>query len=148
MTTITAYLVDIQQRTIRPVTIDRRNSLKEIRQHIGCSLIDMVRIDRGHSIVVDDNGLTDELPCFTELKGYQSPLAGNLLIVGNDEAGETISPQRPIEEFAAMLKIRYPVLAPSFEMLNGPNVFGSRVSGFAVKLKDVAPVVLPAGPAH
>ena len=139
---ITAYLVEVERRTIRIVTIDPRNILAEIRCHIGCELIDMVRIDRNHCIVVDDNGLTDELPCFTELKGYGSLLAGNLLIIGTDAAGETVSPSCPIEDFAAMLMIRYPVLSPEFEMLNGPNVFGSRVSGLSVKLIGVAPTVL------
>lgn len=139
---ITAYLVDVAQRTIRAVTVDPENSLAEIRRHIACALIDMVRIDRSHSIVVDDNGLTDELPCFTQLKDYASPLAGNLLIVGNDAAGETVSPSRPIEDFAGMLTIRYPVLAPAFEYFNGPAVIGSRVAGFTVKLKSAVPTVV------
>lgn len=139
---ITAYLMDVEARTIRPVAIDPVNSLVEIRRHVGCDLIDMVRIDRDHCVIVDDNGLTDELPCFTELKGYASPLAGNLLIVGTDAAGDTVSPRRPIEELAAMLRIRYPVLSPEFEMLNGPTIFGSRVSGFSVKLVKVASTVV------
>lgn len=139
---LTAYLVDVERRTIRAVTIDPRNSLAEIRRHIGCELIDMVRIDRSHCIIVDDNGLTDELTCFTELKDYASPLAGNLLIVGNDAAGETVSASLPIEDFAAILTIRYPVLSPEFEVINGPNVFGSRVAGFTVKLMCVARTVI------
>ncbi|RTM09655.1 MAG: DUF3846 domain-containing protein [Hyphomicrobiales bacterium] len=146
--TLTAYLVDVEKRTIRAVTFDAGNSLDEIRRHIGCRMIDMVRIDRSHSIVVDDNGLTDELTCFTVLKDYPSPLAGNLLIVGNDAAGETVSPRRPIEDIAGMLTIRFPVLSPTFEVLDGPVVFGSRVTGFEVTLKGVAPVVLPTGSAH
>ena len=145
---LTAYLVEVERRTIRIVTIDPGNILADIRRHIGCELIDMVRIDRNHCIVVDDNGLTDELPCFTELKDYGSPLAGNLLIIGTDAAGETVSPSCPIEDFAAMLMIRYPVLSPEFEMLNGPNVFGSRVSGLSVKLIGVVPTVLTEERAH
>ncbi|MGX7744002.1 DUF3846 domain-containing protein [Rhodopseudomonas parapalustris] len=148
MTTISAYLVNVEQRTIRSVAIDRMDSLKEIRRHIGCSRIDMVRIDRDHCVVVDDDGLTDELPCFTELTGYRSPLAGNLLIVGTNAAGETVAPQRPIEDFAEMLRIRYPVLSPVFETIRGPNVFGSRVSGFSVELKDMTPVILPEAHGH
>lgn len=148
MTTISAYLVDVEQRTIRPVTLDPANSQDEIRRHIGCGLIDMVRIDGEHSVVVDDNGLADELTCYTDLKDYLGPLAGNLLIIGHDDAGETVSPRRPIEDFAAMLTIRYPVLSPSFEVFNGPNLFGSQVVGFVVTLKGVAPTVLPGGPAH
>lgn len=145
---ITAYLVEVERRIMRIVRIDPGNILGEIRCHIGCELIDMVRIDRNHCIVVDDNGLTDELPCFTELKGYGSLLAGNLLIIGTDAAGETVSPSCPIEDFAAMLMIRYPVLSPEFEMLNGPNVFGSRVSGLSVKLIGVVPTVLTEERAH
>ena len=145
---LTAYLVEVERRTIRIVTIDSGNILADIRRHIGCELIDMVRIDRNHCIVVDDNGLTDELPCFTELKDYGSPLAGNLLIIGTDAAGETISPSHPIEDIAAMLMIRYPVLSPEFEMLRGPHVFGSRVSGLSVKLIGVVPTVLTEERAH
>jgi len=145
---LTAYLVEVERRTIQIVTIDPGNILAEIRRHIGCELIDMVRIDRHHCIVVDDNGLTDELPCFTELKNYGSPLAGNLLIIGTDAAGETVSPSLPIEDFAAMLMIRYPVLSPEFEMLNGPTVFGSRISGLSVKLIGVVPTVLTKERAH
>lgn len=136
--TISAYLVEVESRSIRMVTIDPANSLADIRRHIGCDLIDMVRIDRNHCIVVDDNGLTDEIPCFTEVKDYASPLAGNLLIVGV----ETVPPRRPIEDFAAMLTIRVPVLNPTFEVLNGPLVFGSRVSGFNVTLKGITPTVV------
>jgi hypothetical protein len=93
-------------------------------------------------IIVDDNGLTDEIPCFTEVADYASPLAGNLLIVGTDQFGETVSPKRPIEDFAAILTIRFPVLSPTFEAISGPHVFGSRVSGFTATLKAANPAVI------
>lgn len=51
---LTAYLVEVERRTIRIVTIDPGNILAEIRRHIGCELIDMVRIDRNHCIAVDE----------------------------------------------------------------------------------------------
>lgn len=138
--TIIAYLVEVERRTIRVVTIDPENTLDDIRRHIGCELIDMVRIDRNHCVVVDDNGLTDTLPCFTELKGYASPLAGNLLIVGVDAMGETVSPRRSIKDIAGLLTIRFPVFSPIFETFNGPNVFGSRVSGFEIRVESSAPI--------
>ncbi|MFC3722017.1 DUF3846 domain-containing protein [Neoaquamicrobium sediminum] len=140
--TISAYLVEVERRTIRIVTIDRANSLADIRQHIGCGLIDMVRIDRSHSVVVDDNGLTDTLSCFTELEDYASPLAGNLLIVGTDAMGETVSPHRSIEDIAGLLTIRYPVFSPVFEAFSGPNVFGSRVKGFEIRVESRKPEII------
>lgn len=139
---ITAYLVEVEQRTIRMVEIDPANSLVDIRRHIGCDLIDMVRVDRHHRVVVHDNGLMDELPCFTELRDYESPLAGNLLIVGTGAEGETVSPSRSIAEIAGMLTICYPALSPTFETLNGPLVFGSRITGFAVTLRRAVPEVV------
>lgn len=142
--TIIAYLVEIEARTIRTVEIDPANSLSQIRSFIGCSLINMVRIDQNHCIAVDDNGLRGELPCFTEVKDYGSPLAGDLLIVGVNGKGETVSPCRPIEDFAEILTIRFPVLSPKFSIFSGPNIFGSRVDGFGIALKGVNPKVLPA----
>lgn len=140
--TITAYLVEVDKRTIRAVTIDPANTLSDVRRHIGCALIDMLRVDRHHAIVVDDNGLLDELPCFSMLKGFDNPLAGNLLVVGNDSMGETRSPTRPIEDFAAMLTIRFPVISPIMEIASGPGFVTSTITGFKVRLKGVAPAVV------
>lgn len=140
--TITAYLVEAERRTIRAVAIDPENTLADIRRHIGCAMIDMVRIDRHHCIVVDDNGLTDALPCFTELADYASPLAGNLLVVGIDAMGETVSPRRSIEDIAALLTIRFAVFSPVFETISGPNVFGSRVSGLEIRVQSAAPTIV------
>lgn len=140
--TITAYLVEVEARTIRTVQIDSTKSYDQIRSFIGCDRIDMVRIDHDHCIIVDDDGLTDELPCFTEVEGYSGPLAGNLLIVGVNTGGDTVSPRRPLEDFARIVSIRYPVLSPAFKIFSGPNIFGSRVEGFGIALKSVPPKVV------
>mgnify|MGYP001218883064 CR=1 FL=1 len=141
--TMTAYLVDVEARTIRTVQLDPAKSYEQIRDYIGCRLIDMVRIDRHHCIVVDDNGLRDELTCFTEVKDLSSPLAGNLLVVGVGAEGETVSPRRTIKDIAGILTIRFPVLSPQFQIFDGPNIFGSRVNGFGIALKGVAPKIIP-----
>ena len=140
--TMTAYLVKVKARTIRTVQIGPSTSYEQIRGFIGCDRIDMVRIDRDHCIVVDDDGMSDELPCFTEAEGYAGPLAGDLLIVGVNARGDTVSPRRTIEDFAASLTIRYPVLSPAFEMLTGPSIFGSRITGFGIALKSATPRIL------
>lgn len=140
--TMTAYLVKVEARTIRTVQIDPAKSYDQIRAFIGCDRIDMVRIDRDHCIILDDDGMRDELPCFTEAKDYDGPLAGNLLIVGVNAKGDTVSPRRSIEDFAGSLTIRYPVLSPAFEMFSGPNIVGSRITGFGVALKSAVPRIL------
>ena len=81
MKTTKAYLVEPLIGTIRIVAVPQENRLAVIRNLIGCDLIDMVQINETLAIVVDDNGLQEALPCVTQLHGYPSPLAGNLLIV-------------------------------------------------------------------
>jgi hypothetical protein len=70
---------------------------------MGWDFIDMVRMDGRLAVVVDDNGLHKTLPCVTRLDGYPSPLAGNLLIIGTDEHGDTVDVAAGIDEIAGRL---------------------------------------------
>lgn len=142
--TTTAYLVDVEARTIRVVRLNPANIFTEIRRHIACNFLDMVRLDEDHCIAVNNERPKDELTCFTEVKDHDDPLAGNLLIVGVNSFGYTFSRKRPIEDFAAMLTIRFPVLSPAFEIFSGPSPFASHGVGFGIALKGVAPKVVAA----
>lgn len=142
MNTTKAYLVEPLIGTIRIVAIPEENRLAIIRNLIGCDLIDMVRIDERLAIVVDDNGLQETLPCVTQLHGYPSPLAGNLLIVGTDEHGETVDVAAAIEDVASRLTIVKPVLHPVFETLNGPGIFGTRLSAMEVHVDQRSPSIV------
>ncbi|MCA1493183.1 DUF3846 domain-containing protein [Ensifer sp. NBAIM29] len=142
MRTVKTYLVEPLIGTIRIVSIPAENRLGVIRSLIECDLIDMVRIDERHAIVVDDNGLGETLPCVTELEGYASPLAGNLLIIGTDDNGETIDVETEIDEIAARLTIVRPVLHPVFETLSGPLIFGSRLAAMEVRIERNSPKVV------
>lgn len=76
MTAIKAFLIEPLAGTIRPVTIDRENSYLDIKTYLKCDMIDIVRLEDGHEIIVDDDGLDETLPCITEVRGGQTPLAG------------------------------------------------------------------------
>jgi hypothetical protein len=142
MKTTKAYLVEPLIGTIRVVAVPEENRLAVIRNLIGCDLIDMVRIDDRLALIVDDNGLQETLPCVTQLHDYPSPLAGNLLIIGTDEYGETIDVAAAIEDVASRLTIVRPVLHPVFETLNGPRIFGTRLSAMEVRVEQRPPAVV------
>ncbi|RXT19592.1 hypothetical protein B5P46_25090 [Rhizobium leguminosarum] len=125
MKTTKAYLVEPITGTIRMVAIPEEN-----------------RLDDHQAIVVDDNGLEETLPCFTQLDGYPSPLGGILLIIGTDENGEIVDVATVIEEVAGRLTIVRPVFHPVFEALNGPRIFGTRLSAMEVRLEHRRPTVI------
>ncbi|MDG4674758.1 DUF3846 domain-containing protein [Shinella sp. 838] len=145
MKTTKAYLVEPLIGTIRIVAIPEENRLAVIRNLIGCDLIDMVQINETLAIVVDDNGLQEALPCVTQLHGYPSPLAGNLLIIGTDEYGETVDVTTEIEDVASRLAIVRPMLHPVFESLNGPRIFGTRLSAMEVHVDQRPPAIVEEG---
>lgn len=142
MCVIKAYLIEPLPGTIRRVSFNRDNRLAEMRALIGCQLIDLVRLDERHYVVVDDNGLVDGLPCVTRLADYASPLAGNLLIVGTTEDGETVDVTSGIEEIADRLTIVRPVFNPVFETVREPGAFGTRVAALEVHLLMRPPAVI------
>jgi len=139
---IHAYLLDIFSATLKPVTVDSANTLRDIYRHIGCSLVDIVAIGDRHVLYCDDEGLTEGLSGFTVLEGHPSPLAGNLLITGTNADGETTSVTGSIETIAALLTVVRPVLDPVFETIDGPNVFGTRVRSFRARLERQRPTIV------
>lgn len=142
MKTTKAYLVEPLSGTIRIVSIPEENRLAVIRSLIGCDLIDMIRMDDRLAVVVDDNGFNETLPCVTRLDGYPSPLAGNLLVIGMDENGDTVDIAAGIEEIASRFTIVRPVLHPIFQALTGLRTLGSRLKAMEVRIEQRPPTVI------
>jgi hypothetical protein len=142
MPEIKSHFLNAAAGTIRTVTLPANDQLKHVYELIGCSTVDVVRIDDSHVVYVDENGLVDGLPCVTDLKGHPSPLAGNLLIVGNDENGETTSVSANIKDVAAWFSIVRPVFVPVFETLSGPDIFGTRVIRLDPRIERSTPNII------
>lgn len=140
----TAYLIEPAAGTIRYVRVDSDNRLKSIYGLIGCSLVDAVRIGSKHLVYCDDNGLGDGLHSVSELVGHPSPLAGNLVVTGLDEEGETISPHQTISAIADMFSIVRPVFDPVFEEVNQPGMFGVALASLGVRIERQRPIIITA----
>ena len=92
-----AILIDVKTQEIKEVEHD--NTLQNIYDLIDCRAFDLVRIDDVNSIFVDDEGiLKDNL--YFEYSGSENvfKLAGNGLILGVDDEGNSISPTLTVED--------------------------------------------------
>ena len=92
-----AILIDVKTQEIKEVECG--NNLQNIYDLIDCRLIDIVSIDDVNSIFVDDEGiLKDNL--YFEYSGSENvfKLAGNGLVLGVDDEGNSISPTLTIED--------------------------------------------------
>lgn len=92
-----AILINVKNKEIKEVEHD--NTLKSIYEHVECKTFDVVRIDDINSIFVDDDGLVNSDLYFRYFANSSSAtLAGNGLILGVDDEGESISPTISVEE--------------------------------------------------
>lgn len=98
--TITDYLIDVQNETHGPRTIEK--SLQGYYKTIGCRLISMpehqIGVTRGrfhgrrYTIICDDEALFVDQPKISAIDNLGQPmLCGNLFIVKVDDQGDTVS---------------------------------------------------------
>ncbi len=99
-------LIDVENKEVKEVEVDKKNILDSMYKHIGCQLVDRVGLNRSDDLWVDDEGLltVNEDSKFFSFRGYPSPLVGNGLILGHDGMGESIEPKITIEEVRMNVK--------------------------------------------
>ena len=94
---IKAILIDVYEKEIREVDYD--GTLDFIYFNLACRTFDVVRIDDVNSIFVDDEGiLKDNLYFEYSASDRVFQLAGNGLILGVDDEGNSISPTLTVED--------------------------------------------------
>ena len=95
---MTSILIDVKKQEVKEVEHD--DTLASIYKHVDCGTFDVVNIDGVNSIYVDDEGLFVEDQLYFKYTGTTNSvsLAGNGLVLGVDEEGETTSPTLMLEE--------------------------------------------------
>ena len=94
---VKAILIDVKNQEVKEVEHD--NTLQNIYDLIDCRVFDSVRIDNVNNIFVDDEGiLKDNL--YFQYSGSNGifQLAGNGLLLGIDDEGNSISPTLTVED--------------------------------------------------
>lgn len=92
-------LIDVKNGTVTDVIYNGKKTLEEWYRLIGCSTVEVAmdilpnkRDKITNSIMVDEEGLLNVTPNskFFMFQGGHQPFAGNGLIVGCDDEGETV----------------------------------------------------------
>ena len=92
-----AILIDVKTQEIKEVEHD--DTLQNIYDLINCRAFDLVRIDDVNSIFVDDEGiLKDNLYFEYSVSDRVFQLAGNGLVLGVDDEGNSISTTLTVED--------------------------------------------------
>jgi len=98
-----AIKIDVAKREVYEIEIEP--GLDAMYEAIGCRAVDMVRITQLDDLWIDDCGLLREpQPDKFKFLGHAQPLAGNGLICGYDDQGETVSTALTVEFVQQMVR--------------------------------------------
>ena len=105
MTMIKVIRIDSAERRIHEVEIESDNT-EHICEQVGCRLFDIVRLENGDAIFIDDEGLltaTDQNAWFA-IDEYNGILVGNGLVIGSNDMGEGVDAKTTIEDLENRIK--------------------------------------------
>jgi hypothetical protein len=92
-----AIKVDVVNRKVVEIEVD--GSLKAIYEAIGCSNFEMPCVlENGDAVYCDGEALFSNPQNFVEIGEYSDPIAGNLLILGTNDDGESVDCSSSVEE--------------------------------------------------
>jgi hypothetical protein len=99
-----AIFIDSKNREVKEVEI--KGDLQSWYETIGCGMVECaLYFDDHDSIMVDEEGLFhSECNEFFFVKGGHQPFAGNGLVVGTDENGESVSTKISLDEVKSKVK--------------------------------------------
>ena len=99
-------LIDVKNRVVREVEINKDDILKSLYELIGCDLVDRVGLTDTDDIWVDDEGLltANDDTNFFSLVGHPSPFAGNGLVLGYNKMGDSVEPKITVESVRMKVK--------------------------------------------
>ena len=101
-----AVLINVKDRTVTDVEI-KGKVLNQWYKLLNCHLVTIgTYLDDHDSIMVDDEGLfgLDSESMFFTFKGAHQPFAGNGLIVGVDDEGNSVSPNVTANDVRSKIK--------------------------------------------
>ncbi len=110
------YKINAKERTIEQIEAPTSEDGGTIEidfmlEQIGCHYFDVVRLDEGDCIFVDDEGLLRSgiQPAFG-LSSYNAPLIGNALVIGSDYEGDSKQPKITLDKLTDMIEFGFVVL--------------------------------------
>ena len=110
------YKINAKEKTIEQIEAPTSEDggiveLDFMLEQIGCRCFDVVRLDEGDCIFVDDEGVLRSgiQPAFG-LSSYNAPLVGNALVIGSDYEGNSKPPRITLDKLTDMIEFGFVVL--------------------------------------
>lgn len=102
-----AILIDSKNKKVSYVEIDKEKGLDDYYKHLKCECFTgAISFDNNDMLMVDDEGLMNlrhDTMFFTIEGGYQ-PFAGNGLIVGGDDDGDSVDVKLTLSDLKGKIK--------------------------------------------
>lgn len=102
-----AIFIDSTNKTVTEIDVPNKNTLQAWYKILGVSMVEVATYITDHdSILVDEEGLlslTSDTKFFSYKGGHQ-PFAGNGLVVGVDEEGESVSCDATTDQIKAKVQ--------------------------------------------
>lgn len=132
-----AIFIDAEKRELREMSI---TDFRDIRAAVadGGSFTFAMELENGDTIYVDDEGLVKNYEHFFEVTGGHQPFAGNGLVVGNDEMGESRDVASSIETLRGMVTFKHEgdIDAVQMDALHTVTVYSVGDDGALVKQSE------------
>lgn len=89
--TVKGILIDVHERTVKEAKV-QKNDIHDIHRLVGCDCFTCVSWggSRNETVYVDDEGLLKNPKKFFKVPGYPQWIAGNGLIIGTNECGDSV----------------------------------------------------------
>jgi hypothetical protein len=98
-----AYKIDVKNREVKQIEIGEHYT--EISKEIGCDIFSAPHIMKDNdTLYCDDEGLLKPVDGFFLLESYPQPIAGNGLILGTDDEGESVDAKIDLETLKSRVK--------------------------------------------
>ncbi|MDJ1498798.1 hypothetical protein QNI19_38065 [Cytophagaceae bacterium DM2B3-1] len=91
MSILEVIKIDVASQSVYMIQISATDTLQAYYEHIGCSTVSHFSFDAYHGCYVDDEGLFNQHAGYWSLPGFIQAIAGNGIVSGVDEEGNTAS---------------------------------------------------------
>lgn len=117
-----AFKIDVVKKDVYQVEIT--SDIKSIYKHLECDCFAQVgrRMPNGDILLVDDNGLLNPSIGSFEIGTYPNSLSGHGILIGTDEAGETVDVKTSIDWLSRSVRFDNisPLPKPEFKIIELP----------------------------
>ena len=101
-----AILIDSKNKVIKEVEISKENTLKDWYKEVNCNMVEIAHyLENTDTVLVNEEGLLHDEYYFFTYEGAHQPFAGNGLVVGIDDEGNSVDCKTDIQEVKRNVKI-------------------------------------------